>query len=86
MFDSVLRLTIVFALAGLLVAGPAYSAAPNLPDHDRTPGASDPDITQANHRECCAEVQMGKNTTLPDETICCEFSRLIRVAFSELSV
>jgi hypothetical protein len=60
MFDSVLWLTIAFALAGPLVAGPAYSAAPNLPDHDRTPGASDPDITQTNYREMLCRGADGK--------------------------
>ena len=49
--DRLSTMRIVLALAGLLVAGPGYAAAPNLPDHARTPGASDPDITQGNYRE-----------------------------------
>jgi hypothetical protein len=48
-------------IAGLaLLAQPGYPAAPNLPDHDRTPGASDPDITQTNYREVLCKGADGK--------------------------
>jgi hypothetical protein len=42
------------------VATPAYSAAPNLPDHSSTPGASDPEITQGNYREQLCRAADGK--------------------------
>jgi hypothetical protein len=49
--DRSSTMRIALALVGLLAADPGYAAAPNLPDHDRTPGALDPDITQVNYRE-----------------------------------
>ena len=66
MFDSILRLTIAFAFSGLLVAQPGYAAAPNLPDHARTPGASDPDITQDNYREMLCRGADGKKHHMTD--------------------
>ena len=55
------------ATAGLLSSGDASAAAPNLPDHSHTPGASDPTITNSNYRATLCADDTGKKYHTTDE-------------------
>jgi hypothetical protein len=58
---------IVVVAAGWLSSSTALAAAPNLPDHARTPGASDPTITNLNYRATLCADDTGKKYHTTDE-------------------
>jgi len=53
-------IVITLLVTGLLTGDPANAAAPNLPNHNRTPGISDTEITEANYREILCAGPDGK--------------------------
>jgi hypothetical protein len=57
----------IIAFTGMLLAIPCLAAAPDLPDHARTKGASDPTITASTYREILCKGADGKKHHTTDE-------------------